>query len=590
MKHLTRPPGRNGRLDFAENLRYARLARRLCRGGPVGDEVAGAAPKPWREALNLLTYTVEVSARPGVLERWAERAGAMQRAALEEAEDDDDDEGDGWPGGFRLEVLSSAEFARREYSRRWLVEHVAVEGQPCIIGGPRKALKTSVMVDFAISLALALPFLGRFAVPRAVKVLFLSGESGDATIQETARRICAAKGIDLADLEGQLFWGFKLPSLSHPEQLAALADFIRANGIEVVIVDPLYLCLLSGNNRIDPANLFHIGPLLAQITETCTAAGATPFLVHHLRKNRERPDDPPELEDLAYAGVQEYARQWLLIGRSQRYELGSGEHRLWLNVGGSAGHSGCWAVHIAEGTIDADFGGRSWCVDVQGATAARTEARAQAEAAKTEETLAKELAQEAEFRARCDRAAAVLAEHGPLSARDWAALLKCSYKTLYPLAVNLVADGCVRECTIPKGPAPGSRDRPGYEAVPPSATPSTHNEPMWFEDRSDDGWPQLRDTPRQLRDKRVSRSCPAVGTTPRQLRDPGGLSLPMGESPLVSRSVAELALRDGGADVSHRQGRPIKVAEWMTSPRGRRAHHDPFPGAPRGLANHRRSG
>src|SRR4051812_17484394 len=90
--------------------------------------------------------------------------------------------------GFGL--LDSAALDRAPYGQRWLVESVLVPGQPAVLGGPRKSLKTSVAIDLAVSLSAGVPFLGSFAVPRPVRALVLSGESGEAVVQETARRAC----------------------------------------------------------------------------------------------------------------------------------------------------------------------------------------------------------------------------------------------------------------------------------------------------------------------------------------------------------------------------------------------------------------
>jgi hypothetical protein len=298
-------------------------------------------------------------------------------------------EGD-WGEPFTLDAVGSKEFAAKEFTREWLIKKLAVAGQPLLVGGPRKSLKTSLMVATVVALGSAMKFLGMFDVPRKFKVLLLSGESLDATIQETAERICQAMGIRLEDLEGYVWWGFRLPSLDKDDHMRALAEFIKENGIEIVIIDPLYLCMLSGNSRLNPANLFDVGPLLAKVTEICLDAGSTPALVHHLRKNREAPHEPPELEDLAFAGVQEFARQWLLIGRRESYEPGTGEHHLWLNAGGACGHGGTWAVDVSEGVMDDDFGGRHWQVEVRSASSVRLEEDQQDRATQAERKTAKE--------------------------------------------------------------------------------------------------------------------------------------------------------------------------------------------------------
>lgn len=119
--------------------------------------------------------------------------------------------------------------------------------------------------------------------------------------------------------------------------------------------------------------------------------GCTIVIVHHNRKApKENQFGPPDLESIAWFGFQEWARQWILLGRREAYspEL-SGSHRLWLSVGGSAGHSGLWGLDVEVGSRK-DTGGRRWEVSIDGASAVVAENIAQNESAKEERARLKE--------------------------------------------------------------------------------------------------------------------------------------------------------------------------------------------------------
>jgi hypothetical protein len=330
-----------------------------------------------------------------------------ERSSTVEPEFDHDEE-----RRAKITLISSADFAAQKYGNEWLIENVLVKGQPAVLGGPRKSLKTNCLVEMAISLAIPqakpgklakgrsktskpvkpmsratgqdlarqLPapvpvhpkFLGHFVVPERMRVGLLTGESGKATVQETALRICKAKGTTLED--SGVFWGFDLPRLADPKDLEALQELITNHRLEVVILDPLYLMLLAGNTEASASNMYHTGPILNDAARACLEVGATPILAHHARKYRAPNErfEPLELEDLAFAGIAEFARQWILISRRQPYDH-DGIHKMWLSVGGSAGFGGLYGLDVSEGLVNKSIRGRTWDVTVRDALNLRQE-------------------------------------------------------------------------------------------------------------------------------------------------------------------------------------------------------------------------
>ncbi len=259
----------------------------------------------------------------------------------------------------RLSLTSMADLCQESTEPNWLVERVLAADQPMVIGGPHKTLKTSMVLDLAVSLATGTKFLNTFGVPRACKVAVFSGESGGQTISETLQRICRSKGEEPKECD--VLCGLTLPRLGSVADRKELRHLLRDNGIELLVVDPLYLCM-GGDRPVSVSNLYEVGPVLARFTDTCRRAGATPVLVHHTTKPASAKRTAMTLNDLAFAGIAEFARQWLLVGRAAEYRPGSGVHDLALSVGGSAGHSSGWSVRVDEGR---DAGTRRWAVRVR---------------------------------------------------------------------------------------------------------------------------------------------------------------------------------------------------------------------------------
>lgn len=283
----------------------------------------------------------------------------------------------------RFNLRPAAQFIREARLPEFLVEPLLVKNQPAVICGASKTLKTSVATDLAVSLATRTRFLGKFWVPEPVRVCFFSGESGQSTLSNLLRRVCADRDTDHEANLSNLFMDDTLPRLNRPADLCEARDAIMDHKADVVIFDPLYLMDTSAKaNSLDDR-----GSMFRGLNEVCHDAGATLVIIHHTVKNpgygvRDK-YAPPEREDMHGAGVIEWARQWALLGRRERYAEGTGQHALWFSVGGSAGQGGLWELDVDEGEFDMETRSlQKWAVDIRTAgdgRAAREQAQADAD-------------------------------------------------------------------------------------------------------------------------------------------------------------------------------------------------------------------
>lgn len=335
------------------NATLARLAGVMRRSGMSRQEIAAAL-----EATNRLRCNPPVDTRE--VERIAESISRYRPDDITVALMENH-----WeqfikqPGESLFQPITSAQLDAETYELNYLVNGVLVRGQPGVVAGPKKTLKTNISVDLALSLSEGCEFLGRFDVPLATRVGIMSGESGAATLQETARRVAKAKGLQLSACSN-LVWCFDVPQLGDQTHIEALGKMIEKHELEVLILDPTYLMMLGIGN--DAGNLFIVGALLKSLGELAQKTGCTPLLCHHLKKSVAEPYEPAELENIAWAGFQEFVRQWILLNRRVKYDPDQGgHHELWMGVGGSAGHSGLWGIDVDEGVRD-EPGGRRWDV------------------------------------------------------------------------------------------------------------------------------------------------------------------------------------------------------------------------------------
>lgn len=253
---------------------------------------------------------------------------------------------------YRTLAVPASDFCLHDIHREYVVEDFLADNEPMVIGGASKSLKTTVALDLAISIATGTPFVGQFKVPVARRVLFVSGESGETTTQETLKQICKGRDIGTDQLS-QLHIGFHLPKLDDPACVDDLMKELKEKDIGICVIDPLYRSLRAGN---DASNVYSMGEKLELIAEKLHRAGVLCVLLHHFRKQGHTYEEAPELEELSQSGIAEFGRQFLLLKRRSQYQM-DGKHTLWFSWGGSAGHQGLKMLESDSGTYQS---GLTW--------------------------------------------------------------------------------------------------------------------------------------------------------------------------------------------------------------------------------------
>ena len=246
----------------------------------------------------------------------------------------------------------------------WLVKDVFSADQPTIFGAKRKCLKTTMLTDLAVSLASGLPFLGHFEIPRKFRTLFVTGESNERAAMRRIRRAGRKRNLSQSDFSELWVEAIDFPKLPQPDQIGMMAESVRERKIEVVILDPLYRGM---DGSVNASNLFEVGDCLGNFM---AAMRPVPVIIaHHFRKNTEFQDGIPDLDDLAQAGIAEFAGNFWLVARNGSYD-GDGRHDLAVLYGGRDEQYGLKRIEFDE---------RAWSATITDLTAHREHVRQQKE-------------------------------------------------------------------------------------------------------------------------------------------------------------------------------------------------------------------
>jgi len=265
--------------------------------------------------------------------------------------------------------------------QREIVRGVFVEGQPAVVGGYKGCLKTLLTLDMVIAAATGTPWLGHaaFAVDQPLRVGFVSCESGKRTLGRKYRLMLnkrmAVEPARAAEVEAlcrqNLHPDDRLIDLGTEAGVRETVEIARLRQKQILVIDPLHN--FFGSMAKDAANTPALSVKIADLSQRLADIGCTPIFVAHTAGDRNRTQQgndyrPLNIMDLAWPGVYNAVRQYVMVSRVDAFEKETRTSRLWLNIGGSALTDGGLFQATATEGVHHD----RWDTRVQPATVAIT--------------------------------------------------------------------------------------------------------------------------------------------------------------------------------------------------------------------------
>lgn len=230
---------------------------------------------------------------------------------------------------------------------RWLARGLLAHPTYGMLGGPRKTLKTYLLLFIGLGVAAGQPIFGQFDVDEPGTVVYYVGEGGRIPMTRRLERVAEAIGYNLKDLP--LFLHFETEPMNSPvfqETLRRDLDELRP---AAVIIDPFYA---FHGTEVKAADLHQEGALLSSVSTPCAEAGASLLLGNHFNKT----GTGRGLDRITQAGGQEWSDTWMLVSHRNDPDLDLGRFELLLDVGSRQWGGATWDLDLNIGRFDPDTG------------------------------------------------------------------------------------------------------------------------------------------------------------------------------------------------------------------------------------------
>ncbi len=183
--------------------------------------------------------------------------------------------------GLQLRFESIADIAARIDAQgppSWLWRGIWPADAYGVLAAEDKAGKSWAAGDAAVSVASGTPWLTVYDCELPGAVLLLAGEGGERNLLRRLRAIARARSLQVEQLDLRVLC--RVPHLTNPEHLRAVAGELTNHPARLVILDPLYLAARGANG----SDLYAMGETLEGLQHVCQKAGAALLVVTHFKK------------------------------------------------------------------------------------------------------------------------------------------------------------------------------------------------------------------------------------------------------------------------------------------------------------------
>lgn len=170
----------------------------------------------------------------------------------------------------------------------WLAQGLIVNGDRVLVYGEPGAMKSWLLLDLALHLATATPWLGRYAVQRARSVLYIDEEMSARTMYGRVRRLVRGLGFVGSDIPFRTMtgWGGQFEDDNSAAHLLATIQSFQSFDPEVVIIESLRSVMAGDENSAGDVRTFW------RRVEPFRQRNKTLIVSHHMRKPQKGSNNP----------------------------------------------------------------------------------------------------------------------------------------------------------------------------------------------------------------------------------------------------------------------------------------------------------